>query len=72
MPAKKIKKVDGTFEVLTPNAVHAKGTTEEKANAQIRLLNAVDHGWVPGKGDGGTMVHDKKGKVVRRKYDHKG
>ncbi|MEI6085788.1 MAG: hypothetical protein WCS70_16005 [Verrucomicrobiota bacterium] len=46
MPAKVIKK-DGKYEVKTPNMVHAKGTTKEKAMAQQRLLNAVDHGWKP-------------------------
>ena len=27
--------------------IHAKGTTKRKAEAQLRLLNAVDHGWHP-------------------------
>jgi hypothetical protein len=35
------------YQVKTPNAVHAKGTTKEKAEAQRRLLNAIDHGWTP-------------------------
>lgn len=38
---------NGKFQVATPNGVHAKGTTLEKAEAQERLLNAVDHGWKP-------------------------
>jgi hypothetical protein len=46
MPAK-VKKKDGKYEVRTPNGVHAKGTTKEKAEAQQRLLNALDHGWKP-------------------------
>lgn len=46
MPAK-VTKVDGKYQVKTPNAVHAKGTTKAKAMAQQRLLNAVDHGWRP-------------------------
>lgn len=46
MPAK-IKKVGSKYQVSTPNAVHAKGTTKAKAEAQQRLLNAVEHGWVP-------------------------
>jgi hypothetical protein len=41
-----ITKKDG-YEVRTPNQVHAKGTTLEKAKAQERLLNAVEHGWKP-------------------------
>lgn len=49
MPAKVIKKSDGSYEVRTPNGVHAKHTTAAKAKAQQRLLNAVDHGWTPTK-----------------------
>ncbi len=46
MPGK-ITKIKGGYRVSTPNAVHAKKTTKAKAKAQVRLLNAVDHGWVP-------------------------
>jgi len=50
MPAK-ITKVNGGYQVKTPNAVHAKKTTKKKAMAQKRLLNAIDHGFKPtGKG----------------------
>lgn len=48
MPAKVTKNKDGSFRVATPNGVHAKSTTKAKAEAQKRLLNAVDHGWKPG------------------------
>ncbi len=51
MPAKIKKKAKG-FEVRTPNGVHAKNTTKKKAEAQQRLLNALDHGWKPTKGKG--------------------
>jgi len=46
MPAK-VEKANGGYKVSTPNAVHAKNTTKKKAEAQKRLLNAVDHGWTP-------------------------
>lgn len=46
MPAKVTKK-GKKFEVSTPGGVKAKGTTEEKAKSQQRLLNAIDHGFVP-------------------------
>ncbi len=49
MPAKITKTKGGKFQVKTPNAVHAKGTTKKKAEAQKRLLNAIDRGWVPTK-----------------------
>lgn len=45
MPVK-IRKVDG-YQVKTPHGVKAKHTTLEKAEAQRRLLNAVEHGWRP-------------------------
>lgn len=45
-----IRKVSGGFQVRTPHAVHATGTTLTKAKAQARLLNAIDHGWTPSKG----------------------
>jgi hypothetical protein len=47
MPAKVYKKAQGTYQVRTPHGVHAKGTTKKKAEAQARLINAVDHGWKP-------------------------
>jgi hypothetical protein len=47
MPVKIVKNKQGGYTVRTPNAVHAKNTTKEKALAQQRLLNAIDHGWKP-------------------------
>ncbi len=42
MPAKVTKK-DGKYEVRTPGGTKAKGTTKAKAQAQQRLLNAIEH-----------------------------
>ncbi len=43
-----VRKVKGGYRVSTPNTVHAKKTTKEKAKAQERLLNAVEHSnWRP-------------------------
>jgi hypothetical protein len=42
-----VKHVKGGYRVSTPNGVHAKHTTKAKAEAQERLLNAVEHGWKP-------------------------
>ena len=50
MPGKIRKTKKGKYRVTTPNAVHAKGTTKARAEAQVRLLNAIDHGWVPTHG----------------------
>mgnify|MGYP001618018919 CR=1 FL=1 len=47
MPAKVTKTSKGKYQVKTPNAVHAKGTSKDKAKSQARLINAVEHGWVP-------------------------
>ena len=42
-----IKKVAGGYRVSTPRGTKAKHTTKAKAQAQERLLNAVEHGWRP-------------------------
>ncbi len=48
MPAKILTTATpGKYEVRTPNGIHAKSTTKSKAKKQVRLLNAVDHGWKP-------------------------
>ena len=46
MPAK-ITKRGKKYQVSTPGGVKAKGTSQKKAEAQKRLLNAVEHGWKP-------------------------
>lgn len=46
MPARVSKRGKG-YQVRTPHGVRAKGTTKKKAEAQVRLLNAVEHGWKP-------------------------
>jgi len=38
-----IRKTDGGYSVSTPGGVKAKRTTKEKAHAQARLLQAVEH-----------------------------
>jgi hypothetical protein len=50
MPAKITKNEDGSYRVETPNGVHAKHTSKKNAEHQVNLLNAIDHGWKPGKG----------------------
>ena len=47
MPAKVRKNPDGTYRVETPEGTSARSTTKEKAEAQARLLNAREHGFVP-------------------------
>ena len=42
----KVRKVDG-YRVTTPGGVKSKHTTKEKAEAQRRLLQGVEHGWKP-------------------------
>jgi hypothetical protein len=47
VPVKITKLKNGKYKVATPNGTHAKSTTKAKAEAQRRLLNAVEHGWHP-------------------------
>lgn len=49
MPATMHQNPDGSYSVRTPNRIHAKKTSKENAEKQIRLLNAIDHGFVPDK-----------------------
>jgi len=37
----------GKVSVSSPGGVKAKATTKEKAEAQVNLLRAVEHGFVP-------------------------
>ena len=46
MPVK-IEKSGGGYKVTTPGGTKAKHTTKKKAEAQKRLLNAIEHGWEP-------------------------
>lgn len=47
MPVTTRKLSTGKFSNSTPGGIKAKGTTRKKAEAQKRLLNAIDHGFVP-------------------------
>uniref|UniRef100_A0A6M3JCN2 Uncharacterized protein n=1 Tax=viral metagenome TaxID=1070528 RepID=A0A6M3JCN2_9ZZZZ len=47
MPVRKKKLPSGKVQVSHGGKVSAKGTTQKKADAQERLLNAVEHGWKP-------------------------
>lgn len=49
MSAKVVKNKNGTYKVKTPNGTRAKSTTKKKAESQVRLLNAIDHGFTPGQ-----------------------
>lgn len=45
MPYKKIRHADGSYSVVNADSgkVHAESTSEDKADAQLRLLRAYDH-----------------------------
>jgi len=43
MPYKIRKTKSGDYEVRSPNQVHAKHTSKANAEAQVRLLNAIEH-----------------------------
>lgn len=47
MPVTIRKLKDGSYRLSTPGGVKAKRTTKKKAEAQKRLLQAVEHGWKP-------------------------
>lgn len=47
MPVRIRKLKGGKVRVSTPGGVKAKSTTMAKAKRQKRLLNAIEHGFVP-------------------------
>ena len=50
MPIKITKTTSDRYRVSTPGGTKAKATSRKKAEAQRKLLNAIDHGFVPRKG----------------------
>lgn len=58
MPVKIKKTKGGKYRVSTPNGVKAKDTTKKKAEAQERLLNAVEHN--------PEFVHKLRNKVMKQ------
>ena len=66
MPVTIKKMKGGKVQVRTPNMIHAKGTTMDRAKAQERLLNAVEHGWKPKENNRKFREYAKKrGKSVK-------
>jgi hypothetical protein len=49
MPAKIATLAGDGYRISTPGGTKAKKTTKKKAVKLQRLLNALDHGWKPGK-----------------------
>ena len=47
MPVKVERNKDGSYKVTTPSQTHAHHTTRKNAEAQARLLNAIEHGFKP-------------------------
>ncbi len=59
MPYKERRLKSGKVKVTGPSGVHAKASTKKNADAQVRLLRAVEHGWV--------KPEDKKKKKEKKK-----
>ena len=47
MPYQMSKLKSGKYQIKGPSGVHAKGTSKAKADAQMRLLQGIEHGWKP-------------------------
>lgn len=58
MPYTEKKLKGGKVRVSSPHGVKAKATTPAKADAQVRLLRGVEHGWKP-TGKAAKHVYDK-------------
>jgi hypothetical protein len=59
MPATKRKEPGDGYTVSTPNGVKGRHMTLRNANAQIRLLNAVDHGFKPDRKKKRSRTHGR-------------
>jgi hypothetical protein len=44
-----ISKVKGGYQVRSPHGTTAKHSTKAHAQAQVRLLSGIEHGWRPTK-----------------------
>lgn len=42
-----LKKTRDGFGVKGPSGMHSTHTTRQKAEAQMRLLRGIEHGWKP-------------------------
>lgn len=70
MPEKLTKNPDGTYKVTGPSGVHAKSSTESNAKAQIKLLNAIEHGFKPtSKSADMKRAHSNKTMRLMKKHD---
>ena len=47
MPYKISPTKGGKFRVTSPHGTKSKSTTKKKAEAQMRLLRGIKHGWRP-------------------------
>lgn len=47
MPYQVTKLKNGKYQLRGPSGVHAKGSTKAKVDAQLRLLQGIEHGWRP-------------------------
>jgi hypothetical protein len=63
MPVTTVKTKDG-YTNRTPGGVKGRHMTKKNAEAQKRLLNAVEHGWKPT----GAPAKDRMKKAATKKY----
>ena len=45
----KLRSVNGGYSVTSPHGTKSKRTSKSKAKKQIKLLQAIEHGWKPSK-----------------------
>jgi hypothetical protein len=64
MPYTETKLKSGKVKVTSPHGVKSKGSTPKNAERQVRLLNAIDHGFKPT----GAPARDKLKHRVMKKY----
>ncbi len=69
MPYKIQKNKGGGYRVTSPHGTKAKNTTRANAEAQVRLLQGVEHGWQP-TGNPQGRTKKKHGGPAHGGYPH--
>lgn len=67
MPVKTRRLKDGKVRVRTPGGIKARGTTQDKAVRQKRLLDAIEHGFKPTGKPASQAASQKKARATMKR-----
>jgi len=67
MPVRTRRLKSGKVQVRTPGGVKSKGSTPANAVKQVRLLNAIEHGYKPTGKPASNSASQKKARETMKK-----